>query len=66
MASAIGISRASGTNPDGLPKGMVLRDEATVVLERATGLPVKLEHRREVALGTASSINSWNFERIAK
>jgi len=66
MASAIGINRANGTNPDGLPKGMVLKDEATVVLERASGLPVKLEHRREVALGTASSINTWNFERIAK
>lgn len=66
MASAIGISRNSGTGPTGLPKGMVLSDEATVVLEKATGLPVKLDHKREVALGTASSTNSWSFERVAK
>src|SRR6478735_10503180 len=66
MASAIGVNRANGTSPEGLPKGMVLKDEATVVLERATGLPVKLQHRREVALGTAASINRWTFERVAK
>lgn len=66
MASAIGVSRANGSNPDGLPKGMVLKDEATVVLERTSGVPLKLEHRREVALGTASSINTWSFEQVAK
>jgi hypothetical protein len=66
MASAIGISRNAGTGADGLPKGMVLSDDATVVLERATGLPVKLEHRREVALGTAASSNQWSFERVAR
>jgi hypothetical protein len=45
---------------------MVLKDEATVVLERDTGLPVKLEHRRDVALGTAASSNHWTFERVGK
>ena len=45
-------------------KGMVLSDEATVVLERASGLPVRLEHRREVALGSAASSNRWTFERV--
>jgi hypothetical protein len=34
-----------------------LKDEATVVLSRTSGLPLRLEHRREVALGTASSSN---------
>jgi len=66
MASAIGVSRSAGTGPNGLPKGMVLGDEATVVIERATGVPVKLDHKREVALGGSSSTNSWTFERVAK
>ena len=66
MAGALGINKANGTGPDGLPKGMVLKDEATVVLERATGLPVKLEHRRDVALGSAASSNRWSFERVGK
>jgi hypothetical protein len=66
MAGALGINKKNGSGPDGLPKGMVLKDEATVVLERATGLPVKLEHRREVALGSASSSNRWSFERVGK
>lgn len=66
MAGALGINKNNGTGADGLPKGMVLKDEATVVLERATGLPVKLEHRREVALGTAASSNRWSFERVGK
>jgi len=66
MAGALGISRSSGTGADGLPKGMVLKDEATVVLERMTGLPVKLDHRRDVALGTAASSNHWVFERVGK
>jgi hypothetical protein len=66
MAGTLGISRNSGSGNNGMPKGMVLNDEATVVLERATGLPVKLEHKREVALGSASSVNRWSFERVAQ
>jgi hypothetical protein len=66
MAGAIGINRSAGTSSEGLPKGMVLKDEATVVLARATGLPVKIEHRREVALGSASSSNAWTFEQVAQ
>jgi hypothetical protein len=66
MAGALGINKNNGTGADGLPKGMVLKDEATVVLERDTGLPVKLEHRRDVALGTAASSNHWTFERVGK
>jgi hypothetical protein len=65
MAGVLGISRNGGVGADGLPKGLVLSDEATVVLERATGLPVRLEHHREVALGSASSSNHWRFERVA-
>jgi len=65
MAAVLGINRSGGVGADGLPKGLVLSDEATVVLERAPGLPARLEHRREVALGSASSSNHWRFERVA-
>jgi hypothetical protein len=64
MAGALGFDRDKGMGPDGLPKGLVLKDEATVVLERASGLPVKLEHRRDIALGGASTSNRWTFERV--
>jgi len=64
MVGALGIRRSDGVGADGLPKGMVLKDEATVVLVRATGLPIRIQHRRQVALGGASSINSWAFEKM--
>jgi hypothetical protein len=64
VVGPLGIRRSDGTGSDGLPKGMVLKDEATVVLARASGLPLRLEHRREVALGTASSSNHWIFEQV--
>ena len=64
VVGALGIRRTDGTGSNGLPKGMVLKDEATVVLSRTSGLPLRLEHRREVALGTASSSNHWVFEQV--
>ena len=65
MADALGITREAGVGGDGLPRGMLLKDEATVVLRRDSGVPVKLEHRREVALGKASSSSRWIFEQVA-
>jgi hypothetical protein len=62
----LGVRRSDGAGSDGMPKGLVLKDEATVVLERATGLPLRLEHRREVAMGTASSSNHWAFEKCRR
>ncbi|MEO8161352.1 MAG: hypothetical protein ABI588_08015 [Arenimonas sp.] len=64
MVGTLGLRRSDGAGADGLPKGMVLKDEATVVLQRATGLPVRIEHRRQVGLGAASSTNSWTFEKL--
>ena len=64
MADALGITRSAGVGGDGLPKGMLLKDEATIVLKRDTGLPIRLEHRRDVALGSASSSNRWTFEQV--
>ena len=66
MAALLGITRANGVGSDGLPKGMVLRDEATVVLDRSSGLPLKLDHRRDVGLGSAASTNKWAFEMIGQ
>ena len=64
LVGTLGIRRSDGVGADGLPKGMLLKDEATVVLARATGLPLRIEHRRQVGLGSASSINSWIFEKL--
>jgi hypothetical protein len=65
IVGTLGVRRSDGAGPDGLPKGLVLKDEATVVIERATGVPLRLEHRREVAMGTASSVNRWVFEKVS-
>ena len=65
MAALLGIERTgANTGGDGLPKGLLLKDEATVVLARSTGLPLKLEHRREVAFGRSTSSNRWTFEQV--
>jgi len=65
IVGALGIRRSDGVGSDGMPKGLVLKDEATVVLARASGLPLRIEHRREVAMGTASSSNHWVFEHVS-
>jgi len=64
IVGALGIRRSDGAGSDGMPKGLVLRDEATVVLAKASGLPLRLEHKREVGLGSASSSNHWIFENV--
>ncbi len=64
IVDALGVRRPGGTGNDGLPKGLVLSDEATVVLARATGLLLRLEHRREVALASTGSVTSWTFEKL--
>jgi hypothetical protein len=47
-----------------MPAGVKLSDRALVVLDRATGLPVSLDHVREVEFGGGSSRNHWTLERI--
>ena len=51
--------------PAGLPPGLVLADHATVVLDRRSGLPLSLVHRREVALAGATTINTWTLTKLA-
>jgi hypothetical protein len=47
-----------------MPTGLELSDEATVVLERATGIPLRIEHKRHLALGGSSTDTRWTFERL--
>lgn len=49
----------------GLPPGLVLADHATVVLDRRSGLPLSLVHRREVALAGNTTINTWTLNKLA-
>ena len=49
---------------DRLPAGVKLSDRALVVLDRASGLPLSLEHVREVEFGGGSSRNQWTLERL--
>lgn len=49
---------------DGLPKGLVLSDQATVVLDRKSGLPLSLVHRRDVALGDSTSVTTWTLTKL--
>ena len=49
---------------EALPKGFVLTDEATVVVDRKSGLPLKLTHQRRVEAGTASNTSLWTLEKL--
>lgn len=65
MVEAVtGVKRAHIESTHGLPRGMELRDEGTIVLDRASGVPLRIEHTRKVALGNASSRNRWTFEKL--
>jgi hypothetical protein len=47
-----------------MPKGLELQDEATVLLDRATGVPLRIEHKRHVALGTSITDTRWTLEKL--
>lgn len=49
---------------DALPKGFIMTDEATVVVDRKSGLPLKLTHQRRVEAGTASNTNTWTLDKL--
>ncbi len=51
---------------DKLPAGVKLSDRALVVLDLATGLPLSLDHVREVEFGGGSSRNHWTLSRISE
>ena len=39
-------------------------DEATVVVDRKSGLPLKLSHQRRVEVGSASNMNTWTLDKL--
>lgn len=49
---------------EALPKGFILTDEATVVVDRKSGLPLKLTHQRRVEAGSASNTNTWTLDKL--
>jgi hypothetical protein len=49
---------------DALLAGARVDDVATVVVDRASGLPLRLEHQRDVGFGGASTRNRWTLERL--
>jgi len=63
------VETLTGVKPDQLhaktlPTAMELSDEATVVIDRATGIPRRIEHHRHVALGNNRSDQVWTLERM--
>jgi hypothetical protein len=49
---------------EALLAGARVDDVATVVVDRASGLPLRLEHQRDVGFGGASTRNRWTLERL--
>jgi hypothetical protein len=63
------VEALTGAKPDqlrakSLPTAMELSDEATVVIDRASGIPRRIEHRRHVALGSNRTDQVWTLERL--
>lgn len=52
--------------PAGVPKELVLRDQAVVVLDRKSGLPLSLEHRREIKVRDNSSVSTWTLKKLVE
>lgn len=47
-----------------LPDGLSLSDQATVVVDRKSGLPLKLTHQRRVEAGTARTTSTWTLDKL--
>lgn len=47
-----------------LPGGLQLSDYATVVIDRKSGVPLHLEHRRRVEAGTSQTLNTWTLVKL--
>jgi hypothetical protein len=63
--TAAGGKPPAGNATAGLPDDVRVDDEATMVLDRTTGLPVRLKHTREVAFGGARTRNTWTLAKKA-
>jgi hypothetical protein len=47
-----------------MPKGLEMEDEATVVIQRTSGVIVHLEHDRRLAMGEQVRTTLWTFELV--
>lgn len=54
----------SDKNKQALPEGFILTDQATVVVDRKSGLPLKLSHQRRVEAGTARNVSTWKLDKL--
>lgn len=64
MVESLTGEKASSLDSKKLPTSMELTDEATVVIDRASGIPRSIEHRRHVALGGNRTDQVWTLERL--
>lgn len=56
---------AAAPAPGALPPGVRIADRAKVVMDRRSGLPILLEHRREVEFGGATTVSQWTLRRVS-
>ena len=63
LAQALSGSKLAPETEKGLPKQFTLSDEATVLMDRHTGIPLRLDYRRKIAAGVASSDVSLLLEK---
>jgi hypothetical protein len=63
IAAQLGGAAASDKPAVGLPKSLSLNDEATVVIERKSGLLLDLVHRRELRAGSDSMLSTWTLRK---
>jgi hypothetical protein len=56
---------AKAPPPGALPPGVRIADRAKVVMDRRSGLPILLEHRREVEFNGASTVSQWTLRRVS-
>lgn len=48
-----------------MPPGVRIADRAKVVIDRRSGLPILLEHRREVEFNGATTVSQWTLRRVS-
>ena len=64
MVESITGMKPEDLDPNKMPRGLELQDEATVVIERATGIPRRIQHKRHLALGGVASDTTWTFDLL--
>lgn len=63
-AGTITIEWKQDIDPAKVAKGMRLSDYATVLVDRRTGVPLRLDHRRRVEAGTSKTTSTWRLVKL--